>query len=65
MLVGNVINQRPKLYKAAIALVPFVDVLNTMLDENLPLTAGEFNEWGIARGPMHSKPSDPLPPPTC
>lgn len=46
MLIGNVINQRPELYKAAIAHVPFVDVLNTMLDENLPLTPQEFKEWG-------------------
>lgn len=46
MLIGNVINQKPELFKAAIAHVPFVDVLNTMLDENLPLTPGEFKEWG-------------------
>lgn len=46
MLIGNVINQRPEIFKAAIAHVPFVDVLNTMLDESLPLTPGEFKEWG-------------------
>lgn len=46
MLIGNVINQRPELFKAAVAHVPFVDVLNTMLDETLPLTPGEFKEWG-------------------
>ncbi len=46
MLIGNVINQKPELFKAAIAHVPFVDVLNTMLDEDLPLTPGEFKEWG-------------------
>ncbi len=46
MLVGNVINEAPELFKAAIADVPFVDVLNTMLDETLPLTPGEFKEWG-------------------
>ena len=46
MLLGVVINERPELYKTAVALVPFVDVLNTMLDESLPLTPGEFKEWG-------------------
>ncbi len=46
MLIGNVINQRPELFGAAVAHVPFVDVLNTMLDEDLPLTPGEFKEWG-------------------
>ncbi len=46
MLVGAVINQRPDLYKCAVAHVPFVDVLNTMLDSSLPLTKGEYEEWG-------------------
>lgn len=46
MLVGAVLNMRPELFKAAVAEVPFVDVLNTMLDENLPLTPGEYVEWG-------------------
>ncbi|HJK86313.1 MAG TPA: S9 family peptidase [Candidatus Megaira endosymbiont of Nemacystus decipiens] len=46
MLIGNVINECPQLFRAAIAHVPFVDVLNTMLDEKLPLTPGEFKEWG-------------------
>lgn len=46
MLIGNIINEKPQFYRGVIALVPFVDVLNTMLDESLPLTAGEFNEWG-------------------
>jgi oligopeptidase B len=46
MLIGDVINERPELFKAAIAHVPFVDVLNTMLDETLPLTPSEFKEWG-------------------
>ncbi len=46
MLIGNVINQRPDLFYAAILHVPFVDVLNTMLDESLPLTSYEFKEWG-------------------
>ena len=46
MLIGEVINKSPDLFKAAVAHVPFVDVLNTMLDETLPLTPGEFKEWG-------------------
>jgi len=46
MLIGAVINMRPELYKAAIADVPFVDVINTMLDDKLPLTVGEYEEWG-------------------
>lgn len=46
MLMGVVLNERPELFKSAIALVPFVDVLNTMLDETLPLTPLEFEEWG-------------------
>lgn len=46
MLIGAVINQRPELYKCAVALVPFVDVLNTMLDPQLPLTKCEYKEWG-------------------
>ncbi len=51
MLVGVVINKRPELFKAALASVPFVDVLNTMLDETLPLTPGEFKEWGNPKDP--------------
>ena len=46
MLVGAVINMRPDLAHAAIANVPFVDVVNTMLDATLPLTVGEYEEWG-------------------
>lgn len=46
LLMGAVCNLRPELYKAALIGVPFVDVLNTMLDETLPLTVGEFEEWG-------------------
>jgi oligopeptidase B len=46
LLMGVVVNQAPELFKAAIAQVPFVDVMNTMLDETLPLTTGEWIEWG-------------------
>ncbi len=46
MLVGAVLNARPDLWGCALALVPFVDVLNTMLDESLPLTPIEWPEWG-------------------
>jgi oligopeptidase B len=46
LLMGAVLNMRPDLFHAAIVGVPFVDVINTMLDESLPLTVGEFEEWG-------------------
>ncbi|MGH7490758.1 MAG: S9 family peptidase [bacterium] len=46
LLMGAVTNLRPELFKAVVSHVPFVDVLNTMLDETLPLTVGEFEEWG-------------------
>ena len=46
LLIGAVINMRPDLCRAAILRVPFVDMINTMLDESLPLTVGEFEEWG-------------------
>ena len=46
LLVGAVLNMRPELFEAAVLRVPFVDVINTMLDESLPLTVGEFEEWG-------------------
>ncbi len=46
MLIGAVVNLRPDLFKAVVADVPFVDVLNTMLDDTLPLTTMEYNEWG-------------------
>jgi oligopeptidase B len=46
LLVGAVVNLRPELFRAALLHVPFVDVVNTMLDETLPLTVGEFEEWG-------------------
>jgi oligopeptidase B len=46
LLMGAVVNMRPDLFKAVVAQVPFVDVLNTMSDSTLPLTVGEFEEWG-------------------
>jgi oligopeptidase B len=46
LLMGAVLNMRPDLFHAAIVGVPFVDVINTMLDESLPLTVTEFEEWG-------------------
>jgi oligopeptidase B len=46
LLIGATVNMRPDLFKAAHLAVPFVDVINTMLDESLPLTVGEFLEWG-------------------
>ncbi|PTX18137.1 oligopeptidase B [Pontibacter mucosus] len=46
LLMGAVINMRPELYKGVIAAVPFVDVVTTMLDTSIPLTTGEFDEWG-------------------
>lgn len=46
LLMGAVTNMRPDLFKAVITEVPFVDVVNTMLDESIPLTVGEFEEWG-------------------
>lgn len=46
LLMGAVINQAPELYRGVVAAVPFVDVVTTMLDESIPLTTGEFEEWG-------------------
>ncbi|MDM3277746.1 oligopeptidase B [Citrobacter sp. Ce119] len=46
MLMGVAINERPELFHGVIAQVPFVDVVTTMLDESIPLTTGEFEEWG-------------------
>jgi oligopeptidase B len=44
--MGSVTNMRPDLFHSVISQVPFVDVLNTMLDASLPLTVGEYEEWG-------------------
>lgn len=46
LLMGAVMNMAPNLFNGVIAAVPFVDVINTMLDESIPLTTGEFDEWG-------------------
>ena len=49
LLMGVVVNQSPETFRAAIAQVPFVDVMNTMIDDTLPLTTGEWIEWGNPR----------------
>jgi oligopeptidase B len=46
LLMGAIVNMNPELYKAVIAEVPFVDVVTTMLDPTIPLTTGEYEEWG-------------------
>jgi len=46
LLIGAVMNLRPDLWKSLVAAVPFVDVVTTMLDDSIPLTTGEYNEWG-------------------
>jgi oligopeptidase B len=46
LLMGAVVNMNPELYHGVIAAVPFVDVVTTMLDESIPLTTGEYDEWG-------------------
>lgn len=46
LLMGAVVNMEPDMWKGIIAAVPFVDVVTTMLDESIPLTTGEFDEWG-------------------
>ena len=46
ILMGAVVNQAPQLCHGIVAQVPFVDVVTTMLDESIPLTTGEYDEWG-------------------
>ena len=46
LLMGAIINQAPELYNGVVAQVPFVDVITTMLDDSIPLTTGEYDEWG-------------------
>jgi oligopeptidase B len=53
LLMGAVANMRPELFRAVISRVPFVDVINTMLDETLPLTVSEFEEWGNPKEKEH------------
>ncbi|TAN32109.1 S9 family peptidase [bacterium] len=51
LLIGAVLNARPQLFRCAVAQVPFVDALTTMLDDKLPLTVNEFDEWGNPADP--------------
>lgn len=53
LLMGAVINLEPKLFTGVIAAVPFVDVVTTMLDESIPLTTGEYDEWGNPNNPEY------------
>lgn len=53
LLMGAVANMRPDLWKGIVAAVPFVDVVTTMLDESIPLTTGEFDEWGNPKDPAY------------
>lgn len=46
MLMGGIMNMAPELYNGVLAAVPFVDVVSTMLDDSIPLTTGEYDEWG-------------------
>ena len=49
LLMGAIVNLAPELFKGVVAAVPFVDVINTMMDETIPLTSNEWDEWGDPR----------------
>ncbi len=53
LLIGAVVNDRPDLFRGVIAAVPFVDVVTTMLDESIPLTTAEYDEWGNPNDPEY------------
>ncbi len=53
LLMGVVVNMAPELYHGVIAAVPFVDVVTTMLDDSIPLTTGEYDEWGNPNDPVY------------
>jgi oligopeptidase B len=53
LLMGAVVNMRPELWRGIVAQVPFVDVINTMLDASIPLTTGEYDEWGNPDDPAY------------
>ncbi|MBI5806098.1 S9 family peptidase [candidate division TA06 bacterium] len=53
LLMGAVVNSRPDLFRAAVLDVPFLDVINTMLDPTIPLTTAEYQEWGDPRDPQY------------
>jgi oligopeptidase B len=53
LLIGAVINMRPELYRGVVAGVPFVDVVTTMLDDSIPLTTEEYDEWGNPNDPVY------------
>ncbi|MCB0658559.1 MAG: S9 family peptidase [Saprospiraceae bacterium] len=53
LLMGTVMNMAPELFRAMVAAVPFVDVVTTMLDDSIPLTTGEYDEWGNPNDPEY------------
>ncbi len=53
LLMGAVVNMRPDLFKAVVTAVPFVDVMNTMMDPTIPLTVTEYEEWGDPNDPKY------------